>query len=81
MKKALVCGAGGFIGGHLVKYLKTLIKRQNMKKRNNVLSYNTFKKNKKMYAKFFKILEKLSLKYHWEDTDEIIRHKVIRGEW
>ena len=22
MKKALVCGAGGFIGGHLVKYLK-----------------------------------------------------------
>ena len=23
MKKALVCGAGGFIGGHLVKYLKT----------------------------------------------------------
>ena len=24
MKKALVCGAGGFIGGHLVKYLKDL---------------------------------------------------------
>lgn len=23
MKKALVCGAGGFIGGHLVKYLKS----------------------------------------------------------
>jgi GDP-D-mannose 3',5'-epimerase len=23
MKKVLVCGAGGFIGGHLVKYLKT----------------------------------------------------------
>jgi len=22
MKKALVCGAGGFIGGHLVKRLK-----------------------------------------------------------
>jgi len=22
MKKALVCGAGGFIGGHLVKHLK-----------------------------------------------------------
>ena len=22
MKKALVCGAGGFIGGHLVNYLK-----------------------------------------------------------
>ena len=22
MKKALVCGAGGFIGGHLVKFLK-----------------------------------------------------------
>ena len=22
MKRALVCGAGGFIGGHLVKYLK-----------------------------------------------------------
>ena len=22
MKKALVCGAGGFIGGHFVKYLK-----------------------------------------------------------
>ena len=22
MKTALVCGAGGFIGGHLVKYLK-----------------------------------------------------------
>jgi len=22
MKKALVCGAGGFIGGHLVKKLK-----------------------------------------------------------
>ena len=23
MKKVLVCGAGGFIGGHLVKYLKS----------------------------------------------------------
>ena len=23
MKKALVCGAGGFIGGHLVKFLKS----------------------------------------------------------
>jgi len=22
MKRALVCGAGGFIGGHLIKYLK-----------------------------------------------------------
>ena len=52
-----------------------------MKKRNNVLSYKAFKINKKMYAKFFKILEKLSLKYHWEDTDKIIRHKVMRGEY
>jgi len=32
MKKALVCGAGGFIGGHLVKKLK----REGYRKRSGV---------------------------------------------
>ena len=39
------------------------------------------KKFHKQNTQIKKILDRLSLKYHWEDTDEIIRHKVIRGEW
>lgn len=55
-----------------------------MTKRNNFISYNAFKRHQKMYSSVLKILnklEKIKTKFYWEDTDKIIRHKVMRGEY
>ena len=48
------------------------------------MKYTTYKKYKKMEKetkKLIKIINKLSLRFDWIDTNTIIRHKVMRGEY
>jgi len=64
------------IPGHSTRYNRLYIGES--------MKYTTYKKYKKMEKetkKLIKILNKLSLRFDWIDTNTIIRHKVMRGEW
>ena len=39
------------------------------------------KKFHKQHTQIMKIFDRLCLQYDWEDTNKIIRHKVMRGEY
>ena len=68
MKRALVCGAGGFIGGHLVKFLKA----KGYWVRAVDLKYNKFQPIHKIADEFY--LADLR-------DPEVVRHMVDVIRW
>ena len=80
MKKALVCGAGGFIGSHLVKYLKN----KNYFVRGVDIKYPEFSKSQ---ADDFKILDLrkkencLKALAEGSEFDEVYQLAADMGGW